>query len=262
MAMKLKVLEKSDAKVKFLLEGANPAFANALRRIMTNEVPTMAAEYVDIEINTSGLFDEVLAHRVGLIPLTFDQGVYNLKGDCKCKGKGCSQCEVVLVLDKTGPGTVRAGDMKSSADDVTPADPEIPVVELLDGQQVKFEAVAQLGFGKDHVKWQAAIAGYRVAPIVKVSAEKADTKIVEICPTHVFEKRDGKVRVAREQDCILCMRCTEISDGVTIGSDDSSFIFTVESVSGLPAQRVVETALGLLEARASELQEAVKKALK
>ena len=70
--MNVKILSKSQHRVKFLLEKSNPAFANALRRIMKSEVPTMAVEFVDFEINTSGLFDEVVAHRIGLIPLTFD----------------------------------------------------------------------------------------------------------------------------------------------------------------------------------------------
>jgi DNA-directed RNA polymerase subunit D len=259
--MKMKIIEKSENKVKILLEGSTPAFANALRRISMNEVPTMATDFVDIETNTSGLFDEVLAHRIGLIPLTYDTKIYNVKGDCKCKGKGCVQCEVVLVVDKTGPCIVKAGDMKSTATDVKASDPEIPIVELLDGQCVKFEATAVLGFGRDHIKWQASISGYRASPNVRVNSEKADTKIVEICPTNVFEKKDGKVKVKNEEKCILCMRCAEISEGVSVSSDNTSFIFTVESVCGLTAKEILEKALELLESKAQELHEEMKKAI-
>jgi DNA-directed RNA polymerase subunit D len=260
--MKIKILEKNEMKMNFLLEGSNPAFANTLRRIMMNEVPTMAVEFADVEVNTSGLFDEVLVHRIGLIPLTFDRKIYNMKDECKCKGKGCSQCEVVLVLEKQGPCIVKAGDMKSTADNVKPSDPEIPIVELLEGQSVKFEATAQLGHGSTHVKWQASIAAYKNTPTVRVNAEKAETKIVDICPVNVFEKKDGKVKVARESDCTLCMRCTEISEGVTVGTEEGSFIFTVESVSGLPVREVADSALEILEARASDLHDELKKAIK
>ena len=258
--MNVKILSKSQNRIKFLLEKSNPAFANALRRVMKSEIPTMAVEFVDFEENTSGMFDELVAHRIGLIPLTYDEKAYSLKNDCKCGGKGCSRCEVTLVLDKQGPCTVKAGDMKSTDDSVQPPEKDIPIVELLEGQKLKFEAVAQLGLGIDHIKWQAANVGYQYAPIVKVS--NADPKIVDVCPTHVFEKKDGKVKVVAEDRCTLCMRCTEVSEGVSVSSDDSIFMFDVESVSGLTAKEVINKALDVLEERAESLAESVKKNVK
>lgn len=54
---------------EFDLIGVDPSIANAFRRIMISEIPTLAIEYVYIENNTSIIQDEVLAHRLGLIPL-------------------------------------------------------------------------------------------------------------------------------------------------------------------------------------------------
>ncbi|MBI3190433.1 DNA-directed RNA polymerase subunit D [archaeon] len=257
--MKIHILEKSHNRMKFILEDSSVAFANALRRTMKNEVPVMAIENVDFEENNSGLFDEVVAHRLGLIPLTFDKDNYNTKEDCKCKGKGCSRCEVTLVLEKKGPCIAKASDMKSTADDVKSADPNIPIVELLENQTLKFEATAQLGIGVDHVKWQAAHTGYRYKPIVKLKSD--DNKVMEVCPAHVFEKKDGKVRVANELNCILCMRCVDVSD-VSISTDDTGFIFDVESVSGLSAKDVIESALDVLEKKTEEFASDFKKAAK
>ncbi len=256
--MNIKILSKSQRRIKFLLEKSNPAFANALRRIMKSEIPTMAVEFVDFEENTSGMFDELVGHRIGLIPLTFDGDVYNLKADCKCGGKGCSKCEVTLVLDKTGPCTVKAGDMKSTDESVQPADKDIPIVELLDGQRLKFEATAQLGLGTEHIKWQSANVGYQFMPIVKVG-QSADAKIVDVCPTHVFEKKDGRPKVVAEDRCILCMRCVEVSEGVSVNSDETAFVFDVESVSGLTAKEIVSKSLDILEEKAESLAAGVKK---
>jgi len=257
--MKLRILKSSKEKITFMLEESNPAFANAFRRVMMSEIPIMAVEYADFEENTSGLFDETIAHRIGMIPLTFDKKTYNRKEECKCNGKGCSRCEVVLVIDKTGPCIVKAGDMKSTADDVMPTDAEIPIVELLDNQKLKLEAVAQLGSGKEHAKNQAAIVGYKYAPSVR-TGDNPDL-CVEVCPAGVFDKKDDKVRAANASSCILCMKCVD-AGCASVSADNTSFIFTVETVSGLSPEDIVESALNTIKNRADEFVDEIKKVLK
>ncbi len=257
--MNIKILGKTDSEMRFVLENTDAGFANALRRTAMNEIPAMAIESVDFEENTSGMFDEALAHRLGLIPLIFDAKLYNLKSECKCDGRGCSSCEARFVLEKEGPCIVRSSDMKSDSE-TRPADPDIPIVELLEGQRLKFEAISNLGFGKDHAKWQAAVVGYQNVPSVRVT--DASEKVVDVCPAHVFESKDRKVRVARELDCILCMRCVEVSDGVKVSADENSFIFTLESVCGLGAKEIFEKALEELEKKSESFISETKKALK
>lgn len=54
---------------QFSLVGVDAAIANAFRRILIAELPTLAIEDVYILKNTSIIQDEVLSHRLGLIPL-------------------------------------------------------------------------------------------------------------------------------------------------------------------------------------------------
>ncbi|MBI5347409.1 MAG: DNA-directed RNA polymerase subunit D [Candidatus Aenigmarchaeota archaeon] len=205
--MRLSVTEKSDKKIVFKIDEIDHAFANALRRVVLNGIPTMAIEDVYFETNTSGFFDEVLAHRLGLIPLTYDKNIYNLKEECKCDGKGCIQCEVVLGVEKEGPCIVKASDLKSTDETVKPSEPDIPVVELLEGQKLKLEATAKLGIGKEHSKWQASVASYKE-------------------------------------------------------SSRNSFVFTIESVSGMSATEVLEKGLETLEKKSEEFIEEFKKVVK
>ena len=86
--MNIKVLSKDQQKVTFILEGINPVIANTIRRYVINYVPTMAVEEVTFQKNSSALYDEMLAHRLGLIPLESDLKSYNLPEECKCGGKG------------------------------------------------------------------------------------------------------------------------------------------------------------------------------
>jgi len=259
--VKVKILNKNKTSIRFLLSETTPAFANALRRIMVSEVPTLAIESVDIHQNTSGLFDEVIAHRLGLIPLTYNTKLMNAPEECSCKGKGCGKCQVVLVLDKKGPAEVKAGDMKSSDPKVKPVDPNILIVELLEGQELKFEAVAILGRGQEHAKWQAANVGYKFFPVLKVTGSKGLTEAVKKCPRGVLVKSGSSIRLKNPENCSLCMLCQDIAD-VQIQGDPSRVIFEVESISGLQPELVVNKAAEILEKKAVAFEKELRKEVK
>ncbi len=268
--MKLKILDENERKMTFVLSNSSSAFANALRRAMMNEVPVMAVDSVYFEKNSTGLYDEVIAHRLGFIPLTFDQKVYRLKSDCSCKGKGCSKCQAILSFDSSkanlkpneGFITVNSGDLNSDDPEVKPVNDEVPIVEMLEAQDLKFDAVATLGTGKQHAKWQAANVGYTLMPSVKISSQKCENckSCLEACPKSVFAEKSGKVSVVHEEQCSLCMRCVDVcaTEAVSVKGDETSFIFTVESVSGLSAKKILETALDNLEEKVKEFVKEVK----
>jgi DNA-directed RNA polymerase I and III subunit RPAC1 len=67
--LQIKFHESSLYDSSFSVIGINAAIANAIRRILIAEVPTLAIENVYISNNTSVIQDEVLAQRLGLIPL-------------------------------------------------------------------------------------------------------------------------------------------------------------------------------------------------
>jgi DNA-directed RNA polymerase subunit D len=255
--MKLQVLNKRGDTLVFVLDGATPAFANALRRIMISEVPTLAVEWVDFHKNNSVLFDEIIAHRLGLIPLVFDPARFNLKDACKCGGKGCPLCEVVFALEKTGPAIVHSGDLKPSNRAVKPTSPNFPVVELLKNQSIKFEARAILGTGRQHAKWQAANASYQYYPELEVSGgckPQELRKCVSSCPKGVLTLKGKKLILKDPIRCDLCLKCESVCDCVKVRADPSRFIFRVETVSGLSPAEVVDQAGEILQSKAEEFK--------
>lgn len=259
--MKIQILEKNGSEIKFAVEESVPQFANALRRIMMNEIPTMAIETVEFSANDSALFDEVVAHRLGLIPLTFDKKAMNLPNECKCEGKGCSLCQVTLVLDKKGPCTVYAKDMKSTDKDVRAVFPDTPIVKLLDGQKIKFEAVAQLGTGKAHAKWKAANASYKYYPVAKLDGKiENPEECKKACPKGAIKISGGKVEV--DPLCDLCGECVKAckpEGALTITGDNTKFVFTVETVSALKPEEIVVQAAEVLEKKAKDFGKQVGK---
>jgi DNA-directed RNA polymerase subunit D len=63
--LEVKILERNNEKIKFIIEGIDSALAGELRRIMMSEVPTLAIEWVDFIKNDSVLWDEIIASRLG-----------------------------------------------------------------------------------------------------------------------------------------------------------------------------------------------------
>ena len=79
--------------------------ANALRRIIISEVPTMAIEMVQVAENTSCLNDEFIAHRIGLVPL-YSENVDEFEFNSKCVCEGfCHRCSVRYHIRKKCPPT-------------------------------------------------------------------------------------------------------------------------------------------------------------
>jgi DNA-directed RNA polymerase subunit D len=130
--------------LKFNLK-APLSFSSALRRIMISEIPTYAIENVYFYENTSSMYDELIAHRLGLIPI---------------RGKPVSSDEVItFALIKEGPCVVYSGDLESEAGEVVFK--RIPIVKLKEGQKLELECEALVGVGKTHAKWQPCNAIYK-----------------------------------------------------------------------------------------------------
>ena len=158
--VKVKVLADTGNLVTLQLEGIDRSYANAVRRFCLAEVPSMAIDDVVILENSSVLYDEILAHRLGMVPIKTDLERYILPEKCDCGSPlGCHKCRVLFVLDAKGRekvSTVNSGDLVSEDREIRPVSESIPLVKLAVGQSVKLEAYARLGRGKEHAKWQPA----------------------------------------------------------------------------------------------------------
>ena len=261
--MDVSVLEKTDTRIRFLAEGAKPSFVGALRRVMMSEIPTMAIEWVDFIKNDSSMSDELLANRLGQVPLTYDLKAYNMPKDCKCDGKGCSRCQVKLALKKKGPVVVYSDDLKSNDKSVSPSIEKIPLVELFENEELQFNAISQLGLGRHHAKWQGAVVGYKNLPSIKIgSIDKKDfEKFVKSCPRSVFKIEGDKLTITDPLKCNLCKSCVEISrDGeIEVTPVEDSFVFDVETASGLSAEDVVILAAKTMGDKMKDFKKALKK---
>tara|TARA_Y100000294_G_C8558645_1_gene338146 strand:- start:1588 stop:2379 length:792 start_codon:yes stop_codon:yes gene_type:complete len=261
--MKVELINKSNEEVSFILQDISVSFANAIRRIMIGEVPTMAIEEVEFKKNNSAIYDETVAQRLGLVVLKSDLKTYNLPEKCTCKGEGCAKCQVQLTLKERGAKTAHASSFKSKDPKITPVYGKTIIVKLLSGQEIELIATAVLGKGKDHAKFSPGLAIYKHEPIVEIKKQPKDAElIVKMCPKNLFEIKSGKLTLKKDykKECHLCEACQDYSEGaVTISEDDNKYWFTIESWGSIPAKTIVKESANILAEKCDEFVEVMSK---
>jgi len=264
--MEIRVLDnnKEELKLSFMIKDSVPVFVNTLRRLMIDEVPTMAIEDVEFQKNNSILYDEMVAHRLGLVPLKTDLKSYNLPQKCKCEGKGCNRCQLKLVLKATkGSGTVYSSEIKSKDPAVKPVYGGMPIVKLLKGQTLELEATAVLGTGKQHVKWSPCHAYYKYRPIVEITGDvKNPEAVIEIDHNNIFEIKDRKLVINKDRvlDCDLSLDFSAIDKNVKVTASNTDFVFYVESFGQLSCKEIITKAIDIFDEQLDEFVEELKKA--
>jgi len=248
----------------FDLIGAEPPLANALRRILIAEIPTIAIEKVTMWQNTSIIPDENLAHRVGLVPINADarqfeyhsaDGEYNQTDSLKFKlHKVCTKKDpsAPTVLNNTHDEDILynnanvysgdlvwipQGDQLERLGTVRPLHDDILIAKLRPGQEIEMDLICEKGIGKTHSKWSpVCTAYYRLLPDIKFNSPITGNDAKEfkkLCPMGVFDIEDTQAVVADPRKCTTCRECIrheKFADKVNLGKLKDVFEFHVESV--------------------------------
>ena len=184
--MTIKIIQNTEEKISFIAN-VNESLINAIRR-SSLEIPILAIDEVEFYKNDSVLYDEVLALRLGLIPLKTPKDM-DLQEECKCKGKGCSNCQIEFKLNAKGPCTVYSGDLKGKGEIVYE---KMPIVELADGQELSFVAIARLGKGVEHTKFSPGLVYYTYTPIIEKAKDIEGKNVINVQEKEFSEIKKGE----------------------------------------------------------------------
>jgi len=224
---------------------------------MVNKIPRVAIDEVNFYENTSVLFDEQLALRLGLIPLRADPSLYVMEDECECDG-GCSLCQSTASISGEGPMIVHSSDLVMGDENISVTEDRIPIVDLKDGQKLLLNAVIKLGRGEVHAKWQnAVVCGYKNVPHVTINENCDDCgNCLNVCPRNIFTWVNERVMIGDDLDCSYCNLCIEACehDGIKIEEDADAFLFTLETDGGMSASAMIQYAVQMLKDKAIRLK--------
>jgi len=163
--MKFKEIYSDDNELHAIVEDSGESFMNLVRRTSSFGIKTFAIEDVTFIQNNSALYDEILAQRLGLLPLKVNKDIFTLK-----------KPEVHFTLNAEGPKVVRASDLIVKGKGVEILNPNTPIVVLSKDQKLELTATAIPGIGSEHSKWSAGNVFYFRYP----SAAKGKESLEEL----------------------------------------------------------------------------------
>ncbi|KAM0672302.1 DNA-directed RNA polymerases I and III subunit RPAC1 [Ordospora colligata] len=237
------ITKYSERCLEFDLVNIDCSFANALRRILMNDVPTMAVKEVFLRENESVFADEFLAHRLGLIPLEIDPERFDFVED-ELNEKNC----VKFVLDVNNNGKdimhvysddilwMPIGDQKKEIGEAKFSS-KVLLFKLAPGQRIEAELVCTKGTGSMHAKWSPVCpATYRLMPLIEIGDvfDESAYKLQKCFSPGVIEVKECdrrmKAYVADARSDTMsreALRHEEFKGKVFIGRRSDHFLFSI-----------------------------------
>ncbi len=241
---KMKIINKKNNQLTFSAE-LDESLANAIRRYV-NQIPILAIDEVEISKNDSPLYDETVAHRLGMVPFKMDKSSNEKTTD-----------QVSLVVKKEG--IVYSGEIKGKT---KPVYDKIPITILKKGQELEIVATIKAGKGSKHSKFSPGLMFYR--DYIKIKADKDCPKeIVNACPQKIFKTDGGKVSVGDETRCDMCEECVDLCRKMKKNSVEliptEDLIITIESFGQISEEDIFKRSIEALKEDLKELSKKISK---
>lgn len=235
------VASKGRERLWVKLSSCSTGMANALRRAILASLPSFAIDEAHIYENTSPLYNEYVSHRLGLVPLTWEEGV-------------ADDARISFSLQAEGPAVVYSGDLKGTDETIKAFNARIPIVKLGEKQKLRLDAFAVKGTGRQHAKFQCAHAAYtQWTDISSEKKEKAAEAVKALLPKAEFSS-GLSLSNPHEVDVVSVSDQLEAA-GVTVKQRDDAFLFFIESYNNLSAGQQLRRAVGMLSQKCEELED-------
>ena len=198
------------------------SLANGIRRSVL-EIPIMAIDEVEIFKNDTALYDEIIAHRLGLVPI-----------------KTTSLKETKFKLKAKGPKIVSALDLQPAVG----IDYEIPITILDQDQEIEIVAHANLGKGIDHIKYSPGLIYYK---------HNLDSSIIDFVSVDesnkiIVNEEELKNKNVPEEEIANLKKLKEINE----------LVFNIESWGQIEVKEIFLKSIDVLNKNLDELNKAIK----
>jgi DNA-directed RNA polymerase subunit D len=237
----MELIEKKQDQLTFKVK-IDETVANALRRYL-NQIPILAIDEVEIFKNDSALYDETIAHRMGLIPL---------------KNEGESEkTEPKLKLSVKKEGFVTSKEIKGALD---VAYENIPITLLDKNQELEIVGYVKSGIGSKHSKFSPGLMFYRNASEIILDKEIKE-ELVKLCPNVEIKEKGEKIIVYDDKKKGILDLCEGIAKekgrNIQINEGDD-LIVTIESFGQMDTKDMFKKSISVLKKDLAEVAKKIK----
>lgn len=240
----MKKIEKTGNQIIFEAE-INETLANAIRRYV-NQIPVMAVDEVEISKNDSPLYDETIAHRIGLLPLKTDKSVTK-----KSTGK--------LKLEIKKEGTIYSRDIRGKPEVVYK---NMPITILSKNQELKLTAFVKSGKGAKHARFSPGLLFYRNVNEIILDKEFYE-EIKEVCYGNEIKEKGNKIVITDNKKREVADVCEGIANRKGKKAEinpKKEMVITLESFGQMGAGDIFVKAIEVLKKDIASLSKSIEKA--
>ena len=236
----MKLIEKNKDHIVFEADIGDTT-ANSIRRYL-GQIPVAAVDELEISKNDSPLYDETIAHRVGLIPLKKEKNIEKAK----------------LKLSVNKEGTVYSGDIKGHPEVVYK---NIPITTLDKGQELEFTGTVALGKGSDHSKFNPGLMFYRNEAEILMDKEFLE-EVRKRIPNAEIKDKSGKISIAdnkKQEVSDICEQIAKDKKKKAEVMEKEELIITVESFGQMEAREIFLESIDALKKDLVSVKKAIEK---
>jgi len=236
---KMKIIEKKDDQISFTAE-IDESLANSIRRYI-NQVSILAIDEVEISRNDSALYDETIAHRIGLVPI---------------KSPKDKKMPSMKLSVKKG-GFVYSEEMKG----VETLYKKMPLTFLEKGQEMEIKGKTKLGKGIEHSKFSPGLMYYRNVSEI-ILDKKVYEKIKKIISNNESKEKGDKVMVLdnKKQDIVGVCEGASVQEGKDVEiNPKNELVIILESFGQITLQEIFKKSIEELKKDLNEVSKKVKK---
>ena len=238
----MRLIKKTKDQIVFAAE-ISESLTNAIRRYI-GQIPVLAVDELEISRNDSPLYDETIAHRIGLVPIRMEKGMEDKK----------------LKLSVQRDGSVYSGDMKGNPEVVYK---NIPITTLDKGQELEFTATLKLGKGIEHAKFSPGVMFYHDSAEIIMDKEFLD-EVKKTLPDAEIKEKGNKIIVFDNKK----REITDVCEGIAQKKkkqieivSGKELIINVESFGQMDAKNIFEDSLDALKRDLAAAEKAIDKAI-